>query len=164
MDEWKDELMNFTSNQKKHERGLSHFSHVWIIATLWTIACEVPLSTGFSRQEYWSELPFPSPGVLPDPGIKLTSAVLQADSLPLSHQGLPIPQRLMQIRLSLPCVPSPAPTTRPTLRSVLLTYLPFRARVPELSPEWPFHFCLGSFWSARFTFFPEQVESEKPCN
>ena len=152
MDEWKHELMNFTSNQKKHERGLSCFSHVWIFATLWTIAFQVPLSTGFSRQEYWSELPFPSLGVLPDPGIKLISALFLAYSLPLSHLGLPIPKRLMHIRLSLQYVPSPAPP-RPTPKSVLLTYLPFRARVPELSAEWPFHFSPGSFWSARCTFF-----------
>ena len=44
---------------------------------------------GFSRQEYWSGLPFPSPGDLSDPGIEPTSAHLQADSLPLCHQGNP---------------------------------------------------------------------------
>ena len=41
-----------------------------LFATLWTIALQVPLSVGFSRQEYWSELPFPPPGDLPDPGIE----------------------------------------------------------------------------------------------
>ena len=46
------------------------------------IACQVPLSMGFSRQQYWSGLPFPSPGDLPDPGIEPRSAALQADSLP----------------------------------------------------------------------------------
>ena len=51
-------------------------------ATLWTVACQAPLSTGFSRQEYWSGLPFPSPGDLPDTGIELGSPALQADSLP----------------------------------------------------------------------------------
>jgi len=54
--------------------------------TLWTIAHQAPLSMGFLRQEYWSGLPFPSPGDLPDPGIELTSPALQADSLPLSHR------------------------------------------------------------------------------
>ena len=49
--------------------------------TPWTIACQAPLSMGFSRQEYWSGLPFPSPGHLPDPGIKPMSPALQADSL-----------------------------------------------------------------------------------
>ena len=56
-------------------------------ATPWTVACQAPLSRGFSRQEYWSGLPFPSPGDLPDLGIKPTSPALQVDSLPLSHQG-----------------------------------------------------------------------------
>ena len=48
---------------------------------------QAPLSMGSSRQEYWSGLPFPSPGDLPDPGIEPTSLVWQADSLPLSHKG-----------------------------------------------------------------------------
>ena len=46
----------------------------------WTVACQVPLSMGFSRQESWSGLPFPSPGDLPDLRIKLGSPTLQADS------------------------------------------------------------------------------------
>ena len=48
---------------------------------------QAPLSVGFSRQEYWSGLPFPSPGDLPDPGTDPQSSALQADSLPLSHEG-----------------------------------------------------------------------------
>ena len=48
---------------------LSHFSHVWLFVTLWTVACQAPLSMEFSRQEYWSGLPFPSPGDLPDLGL-----------------------------------------------------------------------------------------------
>ena len=51
------------------------------LATPWTEACQAPLSMGFSRQEYWSGLPFPSPGDLPDPGIKPKSPAWQADSL-----------------------------------------------------------------------------------
>jgi len=47
-----------------------------------TVACQAPLTMGFSRQEYWSGLPFPSPGDLPDPGIELASPALQADSVP----------------------------------------------------------------------------------
>ena len=46
------------------------------------IDCSPPLSSGFPRQEYWNGLPFPSPGDLPHPGVKLKSPVLQADSLP----------------------------------------------------------------------------------
>ena len=49
--------------------------------TPWTIARQAPLSIGFPRQEYWSGLPFPSPGNLPDPGIKPRFPILQADSL-----------------------------------------------------------------------------------
>ena len=48
----------------------------------WTAACQAPLSMGFSRQEYWNGLPFPSPEDLPNPGIKPGSLSLQADSLP----------------------------------------------------------------------------------
>ena len=48
----------------------------------WTIANQAPLSMGFSRQEYWSGLPFPTPGDLPNPGIEPRSPALQADSLP----------------------------------------------------------------------------------
>ena len=59
-------------------------------ATPWTVACQTPLFITFPRQEYWSGLPFPPPGDLPDPGIEPTSPALQADSLPLSHQESPI--------------------------------------------------------------------------
>ena len=59
------------------------------LATPWTIALQAPLSIGFSRQEYWSGLPFPSPGDLPNPGIKARSPALQADSLPTELQGKP---------------------------------------------------------------------------
>ena len=61
---------------------LSHFSHVLLCATLWAAACQAPLSMGFSRHEYWSELPCPTPGDLPDPGIEPMSPALQPDSLP----------------------------------------------------------------------------------
>ena len=49
---------------------LSHFNCVQLSATLWTVALQAPLSMGFSRQEYWSGLPCPPPGDLPDPGIE----------------------------------------------------------------------------------------------
>ena len=62
------------------------FSHyVWLFGTLWTVACQTPLSMGFSRQEYWSGLPFPSPGYHPNPRIEPGSLALWADSrVPLS--------------------------------------------------------------------------------
>ena len=58
-----------------------------ILVTPWTVACKSPLSMGFSRQEYWSGLPFPSPGGLPDPGIKPRPPALLADSLPTEWEA-----------------------------------------------------------------------------
>ena len=69
---------------------LSCFSCVWLFATLWTIAHQVPLFMKFSRQEYWSGLLFPTPGNLPDPGIKPASPVspvLAGGFLPLVPPG-----------------------------------------------------------------------------
>ena len=57
------------------------------LAIPWTVACQAPLSMGFSRQEYWSGLPLPSPGDLPDPGIEPRSPALQADDLPAELGG-----------------------------------------------------------------------------
>ena len=57
---------------------LSYFSRVWLFATPRTEACQAPLFVGFSRQEYWSGLPFPPPGELPNSGIKPTSPVTLA--------------------------------------------------------------------------------------
>ena len=62
-------------------------SHVRFFATSWTVACQAPPFMAFSRQEYWSGLPFPSPGYLPDPGIKPRSPALQADALPSEPPG-----------------------------------------------------------------------------
>ena len=55
-------------------------SHVRLFVTPWTVDCQAPLSMGFSKQEYWNGLPFPSPGDPPNPGIKPVSPALQADS------------------------------------------------------------------------------------
>ena len=54
---------------------------------IWTVAFQAPLSMEFSRQEYQSELPYPPPGDLPDPGIEPVSPALQADSLPTELSG-----------------------------------------------------------------------------
>ena len=61
----------------------------WLFATPWTLAYRAPLSIGFSRQEYWSGLPFPSPGDLPDPGIQPGLLHCQMDSLSLAPPGKP---------------------------------------------------------------------------
>ena len=57
--------------------------------TPWTVADQAPPTMGFSRQEYWSGLPFPSPGDLPDPGIEPRSPALRADSLTSEPPGKP---------------------------------------------------------------------------
>ena len=95
---------NFGSSEKQNQKHmvmhilpmhacmLSCFSHVPLFATPWTVACKAPLSMGFSRQEYWSGLPYPLPGDPPDSRIELSSPetpALQADSLLLSHPGSP---------------------------------------------------------------------------
>ena len=62
-------------------------SRVRLFATPWTVAYQAPLSMGFSRQEYWSGLPFPSPGDLPDPGIEPWSPAFQEDTLISEPRG-----------------------------------------------------------------------------
>ena len=64
-------------------------SPVQFFAALWTVACWVPLSMEFTRQQYWSGLPFPSPRHLPDPGIELRSPAFQADALTSEPPGKP---------------------------------------------------------------------------
>ena len=67
-------------------------SCVRLFATEWSVAYQAPQSMGFSRQKYWSGLPFPSPGDLPDPVIEPGSPSLQADALPSEPPGKPTPQ------------------------------------------------------------------------
>ena len=66
---------------------LSHFSHVQLVVTPWTVTRQAPLSVELYRQEYWRGLLFPSPGDLPDPGIKPGSPALQAEVLPFELLG-----------------------------------------------------------------------------
>ena len=64
------------------------------LTTLWTVAAQVPLSMGFSREEYWSGLPFPSPGDLPDPGIEPGSPALAGGFFTTKwHLGSPWPKK-----------------------------------------------------------------------
>ena len=67
----------------------SCFCRVWLCHSMDYIACQAPLSMGFSRQEYCHQLPFHSPGDLPNPGIKPASSALQSDSLPTEPLGKP---------------------------------------------------------------------------
>ena len=71
-------------------------SRVQLFETPWTISYQAPLSLEFSRQEYWSGSPFPSPGDLPNPGIEPGSPILQADVLPSEPPGKP-PCELVQV-------------------------------------------------------------------
>ena len=68
---------------------MKSLSHVWLFATPCTVAYKTPLSMEFSRQEYWSGLPFPSPGELPSPGAEPGSPTLQADALLCEPPGKP---------------------------------------------------------------------------
>ena len=90
-----------TWTTRVHAYVLSWFSCVQLFVTPWTVAQQAYLSMGFSRQEYWSGLPCPSPRDLPDPGIEPMSPVapaLQADSLPLGHwESLNYQGRAMQM-------------------------------------------------------------------
>ena len=75
---------------KEASEPVKLLSRVQLFAIPWTVANQAPPSMEFSRQEYWSELPFPSPGDLPDPGIEPGSPTLQADALPSEPPGKPI--------------------------------------------------------------------------
>ena len=66
---------------------MKSLSHVRLFVTPWTVAYQAPPSMGFSRQEYWSGLPFPSSGDLPDPGIEPGSPALRADALTSEPPG-----------------------------------------------------------------------------
>ena len=78
-------LQNSTCFQLASE--LKSLSHVRLFATPWTVAYQAPPSLEFSRHEYWSGLPFPSPEDLPDPEIKPGSPALQADAIPSEPPG-----------------------------------------------------------------------------
>ena len=76
-------------------------SRVWLFVTPWTIAYQAPQSREFSRQEYWSGMPLPSPGDLPDPGIEPGSPALRVDTLPSELPGKPVPSNRVVIKILL---------------------------------------------------------------
>ena len=76
---WKHSTRDSERSVQSRMWVLSCFSCIQIFVTRWTVACQAPLSMGFSRQEYWSGLPFPSPGDLPNPGIEPGFPALRAD-------------------------------------------------------------------------------------
>ena len=73
------------------------------LVTPWTVAHQAPLSVGFPRKEYWSGLPFPPAGHIPDPGIEPRSPAWQVSSLPLSHQGRPLTILKMKTKVAQSC-------------------------------------------------------------
>ena len=86
-----------------HIRHARVLSHVGLFATPWRVTCHAPLSTGFFRQEYWSGLPFPSPGDLPDPGTEPVSPVLVGGFFTTEPLGKPTyTPYLAHNRLSIP--------------------------------------------------------------
>ena len=91
---------NICSSEERNKVKL--LSRVRLLATPWTVAYQAPLSMGFSRQEYWSGLPFPSPGDLPDPGIESRSPALQADALPSELPGKPAFLRGSSYQIEIP--------------------------------------------------------------
>ena len=78
-------VKNLTAVRKKVK--VKSLNRVGLFVIPWTVACQAPPSMGFSRQEYWSGVPFPSSGDLPDPGIEPWSPVCQADALTSESPG-----------------------------------------------------------------------------
>ena len=160
---------------------LSPFSRVRLFATPWTVARQAALSLGFSRQEYWSGLPFPPSGDLPDPGIKSGSPALQPDSLlsepPEKPKTLPLdlnksdiwPSLLVQwLRILLPmqgtwvrsliwedptCLGATT-TTEPALQSLRATAISPQVMTTKLKGQQPM-FCHKRI--------PYSLQLEKAC-
>ena len=76
-------------HRTEYQSEVKSLSRVRLFVTQWTVAHQVPASMGFARQEYWSGLPLPSPGDLPDPGMEPRSPTLQADALTSEPPGKP---------------------------------------------------------------------------
>ena len=106
-------------NHTANSHGLSYFtygnvyvlmncyllSRLQLFATPWTITHQNPLSMEFSRQEYWSGLPFPSPGNLSDPGIEPRSPTFQADALSSAPPGKPLSYQQLCFQLFIKMIP-----------------------------------------------------------
>ena len=120
-----DEMVGWHYRLSGRESDSEVAPYVWLFATPWTVVCQAPPSMGFPRQEDWSGLPFPSPGDLPNPGIKPGSPTLQVDSLlsetPVDmslsklqeivkdREGVTKSQTQLSDGTTTNCVPSPSP-------------------------------------------------------
>ena len=103
---------------------MKSLSRVQLFATPWTVAYQAPPSLGFSRQEYWSGLPFPSPGDLPKPGIEPGLPALQTDALLSEPPGRPLVWPQVNNREGT----QPHPSTENWIKDLLNMALPTRAR------------------------------------
>ena len=133
------------------QRSLSvqSLSYVWLFETLSTIANQIPLSMGFSRQEYWSVLPFPSPGVLPDPGIKPTSLMPPA----LSGGFFTTSATWEALHPGKPC-------TQLDFDGVKKMHTRYQEQLfPPPGGWWPVSFSLpaATWWSCNTSFFKRQI-------
>ena len=130
-------------------------SRVRLFATPWTVAHQAPLSMRFSRQEYWSGSPFPTPGDLPDPGIEPRSPALQADALSSEPPGKPLESPAPQVD-SLP-LSHPGSLTHPKcLQHVTLWITP---------PPWlPSSYALSWGSSQSFSASHFLISAEIPHN
>ena len=91
---------NFLPGNRNESMHAQLLSHVRLLATPWTVACQAPASMGLSRQEYWSGLPFPPPGVILDPGIKGISPALASRFFTTEPPGKPWQINTMTQRFS----------------------------------------------------------------
>ena len=105
IDKFRLKLKKVEKTTRPFKVKVNSLSRVQLFVTPWTVAHQAPLSMGFSRQGYWSGLPFSSPGDLPDPGIEPGYPTLQADDLssepqgkPLDHSGMTYIKSLMTIQ------------------------------------------------------------------
>jgi len=120
-------------------------SHVKLFATPWTVAYQAPLSMEFSRQEYWSGLPFPSPGYLPNPEIEPESPALQADVLPSEPPGKPWHAQFSVLK-SIHTVVQPSPSCISRTSFIVTNTLCMHA--PNTNSMYPH----PSLWKPRFYF------------
>ena len=128
---------------------ISHESYP-TLATPWAAAHQAPLPMGFFRQEHWSCLPFPPPGDLPNPEVEPTAPVLQANSFPLSHQG--IHWHVLSEPWGLQGTIVTAPTIFISESRVRVSMRGFCAPLEQTEPEKPEKLC--RHWRS---------ELERPC-
>ena len=162
---------------------LSYFNHVQFFVTPWTVAHQAPLSMGFSKQEYWNELPCPPPGDLPDPRTEpgsLTSPALAgrffttsatweapvqfssvAQSCPIlynpmnhSTPGLPVHHHLPEFRLT--SIKSVMPSSHLILGCPLLLLPPIPPSIRVFSNESTLHMRCPKYWSFSFNIIPSK--------